>query len=127
MRRALDSQILRFLFTGGLNTVFGYLVYVVGLWAHLAPEMALLIATVAGALFNYMTTARFVFRHRSLSRLGPFVCVYALVYVINAGAIRVVLSVGIAPAFAQALLVPFMAVLSFVLFRTLVFRAARPS
>ena len=127
MRRALDNQFLRFLVTGGLNTAFGYLIYVVGLWARLAPEMALLVATMAGAVFNYMTTARFVFRHRTLSRLGPFVCTYALVYVINAGVIRLVLSTGIAPALAQALLVPFMAVLSFVLFRTLVFRAVPQS
>lgn len=123
----LDHQFVRFLATGGLNTLFGYAVYLLGLGVRLSPELALLVATCVGALFNYITTARLVFRHRALSRLVPFVGVYALVYLINAGAIRLLLSGGLAPALAQAVLVPAMAVLSFGLFRFLVFRPVRPS
>ena len=126
-RRALDHQFVRFLFTGGFNTLFGYAVYLLGLLARLSPELALLVATGVGALFNYLTTARLVFRHRTLSRLAPFVGTYALVYLVNAGAIRLLLSGGLAPALAQAVLVPAMAVLSFGLFRFLVFRPVRPS
>lgn len=126
-RRALDHQLVRFLLTGGLNTLFGYAIYLVGLAARLSPELALLVATCAGALFNYLTTARLVFRHRTLSRLVPFVGTYALVYLVNAGAIRLLLAGGLAPALAQAVLVPAMAALSFMLFRFLVFRPVRPS
>ncbi len=121
------SPFIRFLLIGGLNTLFGYTVYLVGLMARLQPELALLVATGVGALFNYLTTARLVFRQRTLSRLVPFVGTYALVYLVNAGAIRLLLSGGLAPALAQAVLVPAMAVLSFVLFRFLVFGPVQPS
>ena len=115
------SPIIRFLLTGGVNTVFGYTIYLLGLAARLAPELALLLATGVGALFNYMTTSRLVFRHRTLSRFVPFIGTYALIYLVNAAAIRLLLSGGLAPAVAQAVLVPVMAVLSFFLFRFIVF------
>ena len=126
-RRALDHQLVRFLLTGGLNTLFGYAFYLLGLAARLSPELALLVATCTGALFNYFTTAALVFRHRTLSRLIPFVSAYALVYLVNAGAIRLLLEGGFSPALAQALLVPAMAALSLALFRFFVFRPVRPS
>lgn len=122
MRKAGDVRFLRFLAAGFVNTFFGYLVYFCGLLAGLTPELALLVATAVGAIFNYFTTARFVFAHRTLSRLPLFVAAYALIYAINAGAIRLLLDRGVHPAAAQALLVPPMALLSFAIFRTVVFR-----
>lgn len=122
VRRAGDIQFLRFLAAGVVNTLFGYVMYLCGLLAGLAPELALLLATAIGAVFNYFTTARFVFAHHSMSRLPLFVAAYACIYGINAVAIRLLLNGGLPPAAAQALLVPAMAILSFVIFRTVVFR-----
>ncbi len=124
-RAARGVRFLRFLATGCLNTGFGYAVYLLGLAVHLVPELALALATVVGALFNYVTTARFVFGHRAANRLPVFVMTYALVYAVNAVLIRVSVGAGAGPALAQALLTPLMAVLSYLLFRTFVFRAAR--
>lgn len=124
-RLASSSLPLRFLAVGILNTLFGYSVFVFGLVLRLAPEMALLIATAVGAAFNYFTTARYAFRYQAMNRFPMFVAVYALIYGVNAGTLRVLLRLGTAPALAQALLVPAMAVLSFVLFRTLVFKPVR--
>ena len=121
-RRVLRFQFIRFLAVGGLNTLFGYVVYLVGLSIRLSPEMALLLATCVGSMFNYLTTGRLVFRHQTLDQLVPFIGTYALLYLINLGAIRLVLSAGLPPALAQAVLIPPMAVLSFTLFRFLVFR-----
>ena len=117
-----EVQAIRFLVAGGLNTLFGYAVYLGGLGLKLTPTLALAIATLVGAIFNYFTTARYVFAHRTVSRLPIFVAAYALIYLVNAGAIRVLLNSGTSPAPAQAILVPFMAVLSFVIFRNFVFR-----
>ena len=121
-RWVVHCQFIRFLAVGGLNTLFGYVVYLAGLGVRLSPEMALLMATCVGSLFNYLTTGRLVFRHQTLDQLIPFVGTYALIYLINLGAIRLVLSAGLSPALAQAVLIPPMAVLSFVLFRSIVFR-----
>lgn len=122
VRKAGNVRFLRFLAAGFVNTLFGYLVYLFGLLAGLTPELALLVATAVGAIFNYFTTARFVFAYRTLGRLPVFVAAYSLTYAINAGAIRLLLDRGVSPAAAQALLVPAMAVLSFAIFRTVVFR-----
>ena len=120
------SSGVRFIAVGAFNTLFGYAVYLAGLGLGLRPEYSLAVATAIGALFNYFTTARFVFRHRTLSRLPVFIAMYAAIYVINALAIQIFLRAGLPPAGAQALLVPVMAVLSFVLFRTFVFSPVVP-
>lgn len=112
---------LRFVAVGGINTLFGYVLYLGGLALGLRPEYALALATAVGAVFNYFTTARLVFGHRALNRLPVFVGAYAAIYLINALAIRALLGAGLAPALAQAILVPAMAVLSFLVFRTFVF------
>ena len=112
---------VRFVVVGGFNTLFGYAVYLAALGFGLGPEYALAVATAVGALFNYFTTARFVFGHRALNRLPMFVAAYGLIYLVNAMAIRLLLGAGLVPALAQAVLVPAMAVLSFLIFRTFVF------
>ncbi len=120
------SQGVRFIAVGGFNTLFGYTVYLAGLGLGLLPAYALAVSTVIGALFNYFTTARFVFGHRALNRLPVFVATYAAIYVVNALAIQLLLGTGLPPAGAQALLVPVMAALSFVIFRAFVFSPVAP-
>lgn len=115
---------VRFVVVGGCNTLFGYAVYLAGLACGLRPELALALATAVGAVFNYFTTARFVFGHRAMNRLPAFIGAYALIYAVNALAIRILLGAGVVPALAQAMLVPAMAVLSFLIFRSFVFAPA---
>jgi putative flippase GtrA len=115
------NRAARFVAVGGFNTLFGYAVYLAGLSLGLQPEYALAVATAIGALFNYFTTARVVFGHRAMNRLPVFVAAYAAIYLVNSLAIQLLLRAGLPPAGAQALLVPTMAVLSFLIFRTFVF------
>jgi len=126
-RFAYDLQFVRFLLAGFVNAMFGYSIYLLGLLAGARPEVALLIATVAGAVFNYFTTGRLAFAHRDLRRLPLFVATYGVLYVVNAAAIRGLIGAGLRAALAQATLVPLMAVLSFLLFRFFVFRVGRQS
>ncbi|MGI4765351.1 MAG: GtrA family protein [Janthinobacterium lividum] len=117
---------VRFIAVGAFNTLFGYAIYLAGLGLGLRPEYSLAVATAIGALFNYFTTARFVFGHRALDRLPVFIAAYAAIYVVNALAIQVLLRAGLPPAGAQGLLVPVMAALSFLIFRTFVFSPVAP-
>ena len=119
-------QPVRFVLVGGFNALFGYAVYLLGLALRMEPELALAVATTVGAVFNYFTTARFVFGHRALNRLPAFLATYGIIYLINAGAIRTLLRSGTSPALAQAFLIPLMATISFLLFRNLVFKPGRP-
>ena len=112
---------------GLLNTVVGYAIYVIGLAANAAPAAALAIATVVGAAFNYVSTGFVVFNNRSLGRLPHFVAAYAVTYVLNAGALEGLIAIGLGPAVAQLVLLPIVAVVSFFLFQTYVFRNDRKS
>ena len=121
LQKLVAHQPLRFLVVGGINTVVGYMLYAIGVIAGLAPEIALIIATSIGVIFNYLTTGALVFNYRSIDRLLPFVLVYGVVYVLNVVALRLLIGVGVGPLVAQALLVPVAATLSFLSFRKFIF------
>ena len=80
-----DRRIIRFLGTGVLNTFFGYAVYAALLFIHVPYLAALLLATLAGIVFNYFSFGRMVFQHLG-NRLVflKFVVAYALIYCVNA-------------------------------------------
>lgn len=119
---------MRFLATGLLNTAFGYALYFGFLSAGLLPELALLAATVLGVLFNFFTTGRLVFRNADNRLLGRFILAYAAIYLVNAGLLRLMISLGMGPALSQVLLLPFTTLSAFALMRAWVFRRvkARP-
>jgi putative flippase GtrA len=55
-------EFVRFLAVGLGNTVFGYAVFALLVLAGVAPMPALVLTYVAGIVFNFFTTRRFVFR-----------------------------------------------------------------
>jgi len=87
-----------------------------------APELALLLASVMGVLFNFFSTGRLVFGSGDRRLLFRFCAVYAAIYLLNAAALRALIEFGISPLLAQALSLPFVAIIAFGLMRTLVFR-----
>jgi putative flippase GtrA len=121
----LGGQFFRFLVTGVLNTLVGYGLFSFLVLIRLAPGVALLVATVLGVLFNYFTTGRLVFATRGLGRLHWFVAAYGLTFLINLWSLNCLVSAGLSPFLAQALLLPVITGLNFVLNKFFVFRAAR--
>ena len=122
-----QRQFVRFLFVGLLNTGFGYGVFVLLVLLKLTAGVALFIATILGVLFNYMTTGRLVFATKGLGRLPYFAAVYGLTFVLNLWSLHFLASEGFPPILAQAILLPLMVALSFMLNKIFVFRIARPS
>jgi putative flippase GtrA len=121
----IDRRFFRFLAVGGLNTAFGYGFYALLLFLGLHYSVALLVATVAGVLFNFRTIGHFVFGNRDNSLLVRFFLVYALGYAIGVVAIRLLGLLGFDPYLAGACIVLPSACLSFFLMRALVFRPGR--
>lgn len=119
-----DHQFLRFLAVGVLNTLFGYGVFSALVLVHLEPGLALFIATVAGVIFNYFTTGRLVFAASGMGRLPRFVAVYGLTFLVNLWCLRELTAAGLSPLPAQAIMLPVMVILTFVLNKLLVFRGA---
>lgn len=122
----LVSRLLRFGAVGVLNTAFGYAIYFALVRLGLVPEIALLIATVLGVIFNFFTTGRLVFGNADNGLFLRFVAVYAAVYLANAALLRLAISLGADPLLAQSAILPFSTLGTFVVMHLLVFREAKP-
>lgn len=113
---------LRFLVAGGINTLFGYAVFGLGIAAGAAVWLALLAGMVAGAVFNFFTTGGYAFRQLALSRYPLFAGCYLLIYGVNLVLIGL-LSRWIADNMVvQGLLLVPLALLSYFLMAKVVFR-----
>jgi putative flippase GtrA len=118
------NRFARFLVVGLLNTAFGYACFAGLLWAGLHYTVALLLATVAGVLFNFKTIGRLVFGSSGSGLLWRFIAVYAVIYTANVAALALLQSAGLGPFLAQSLLLLPVAVASFLLNRKFVFANA---
>ena len=117
----LTPLFLRFIAVGVLNSAFGYgcfaLLMFVGL--HYAP--ALLLATIAGVLFNFKTTGALVFKSHDNRLILRFVASYAVVYLVNVAGLKLLTQLGLNPYYGGAVLILPMAALAFILFKRFVF------
>lgn len=126
LHELLAARALRFLAVGVVNSAVGYVLYLVGLIAGAAPSVALVLATVMGALFNYFSTGRLVFQNLGMDRLPHFLLAYFLVYVLNLALLQALISIGLSAGLAQLLLLPEVALASYLLFKHWVFRRREP-
>lgn len=108
-------QFVRFVLIGVVNTGFGLAVYTLLVLAGLPAQMALILAYVAGVIWNYFTHARFVFGQRGLTRLPYYVVAYLAVYGFNAICLGFLIGAGLGKIGAQVVLAPVAAILSFLL------------
>ena len=116
-----QNTFLRFLVAGGINTLFGYAIYCEASYAGAPVWLALLIGTVAGILFNFFTTAGYVFRQLTPSRFPRFVVCYVLVYAVNLVLIKFLSFWFEDDKLRQLILVGPMAILSYLLMARFVF------
>ena len=116
-----SGRFIRFLLVGGLNTAFGYAVFVASLWLGMHYALAGAISTVLGVLFNFKSTGRLVFGSQGNNKLPRFVAVYAILYLANTLAIGVMLKFGIPEWLGALLLILPSAIASYVLNRQFVF------
>jgi putative flippase GtrA len=118
-----DLRLLKFLMVGALNTVVGYSIYVLCLWAGLHYSAAIAVATVLGTLFNFKSTGSLVFRSHDNSLLIRFIAMYCAVYAVNLIGVGVLLQFGLAEWLSGLLLLLPLALLSYVLNSRFVFRS----
>lgn len=116
---------MRFMVAGGVNTLFGFVVYSLSIAAGMAVWLALLIGMLLGIVFNFFTTGGYVFRELSPARFPRFVLCYLLVYFINLELIELTLTLLNNKILSQAILVLPMAILSYFLMARFVFSSKR--
>ena len=82
--RAGLLQLLRFYEAAIVNTIFGFGLYALLVWAGLNPFVAQAMAFVCGVAFNYFTYSRHVFRDSAPAKVR-FALSYVGVYLLNVG------------------------------------------
>jgi putative flippase GtrA len=117
-----EGRFIRFLAVGALNTAFGYLVFAVAYLTIGSHRAALVIATVIGVLFNFVTTGRIVFGSRDPRRLLPFVASYVVSLGLNFVLLELLVRVGAPPLVGQIIALPMVVVTTYVICAKLVFR-----
>ncbi len=121
IRQALEIRFVRFLLTGGLNTVFGYSIYFVLLRVTGHSIVALTLGTIIGVLFNFFSTGRMVFNASDPRLLWRFALVYVATYVYNAVGLIGLESRGVDPAIGALVLLPGAVAITWILNNRFVF------
>jgi putative flippase GtrA len=119
----ISIRFVRFILVGIVNTIFGYSLYVLLIFLGFRYNLAILIATILGVLFNFKTTGILVFNSRRNYLILRYCGAYAIIYFLNVVSVWLLLKAGSNPYLAQALVTPAIAVSSYAIQRNLVFRA----
>lgn len=117
------SKFVRFLATGLVNTIFGYLVFATLICLGVSEFLAVPMAMVVGTLFNFLSYGKFVFKCLGLRNMPKFALVYLLIYAFNVVGLRGLGRVGMGPYAGQAILALPLATLAYALNDRWVFRA----
>jgi putative flippase GtrA len=112
---------IKFIGVGFVNTIFGYSVYLICLFAGVNFALAALISTVLGIVFNFFTTGRFVFGSRKNSLFLKFVLVYCILYGFTVVGLSFLNARGVSYEIGGAIMILPNALLAFILNKTLVF------
>lgn len=122
IRLKLDWQFIKFLFVGGLNTLFGYGVFALCTFLGCHYTLSTLIATILGILFNFKTTGIIVFKNSNNRLLLKFLIVYGIVYLFTTAALKLLITIGSSNMYINyAILLLPNALLTFALMKKFVF------
>ncbi len=121
----IENKFIRFLFVGGLNTLFSVTVYSILVYIGLQYYIAVFVSNILGILFNFKTTGTLVFKNKSNKLIFKFFAVYLFTYFISVGSIKLLLSLGFDPYTPVVIIAIPMAVVSYFLMKKFVFTAPK--
>ena len=113
---------IKFILVGGLNTIFGYVIYWGLLQLGFYFTIAAFFSTLLGIIFNFFTTGRLVFNSKNNALFFRFVFVYIFLYLISIAGISFIHNFGISYEIAGAIMIIPCAIISFGLNKNLVFK-----
>lgn len=120
--KLIKNQFIRFLFVGGLNTVFGYSIFAFFLWLGLHYSLASLLSTILAVLFNFKTTGTIVFNSHNNLLILKFFGVYGINYILGVFFMYLFSLARINAYISGAILILPMACVAFLLNKRFVFR-----
>ncbi len=123
LRRGELRRFLTFLIVGGLNTLVGYGIFASLILLGLPTAAAIVLGTILAVLFNFLSTGSIVFKNRTGRLLPRFIGVYAVQMSLNIAAVRALENMGLGPLIAGAVVLPPLAVFTYLAMRWFVFSA----
>ena len=119
-KKILGRRFIRFLLVGGVNTLFGYGVFVSLIYIGLHYSLAALLGTILGILFNFQTVGRLVFDGYHQGLFFKFLAVYGVTYLLNVVGLYFFNVAGVSNYLAGAILILPVAFIAFILNKTFV-------
>ncbi|MGX1305312.1 putative flippase GtrA [Amorphus suaedae] len=116
------QRLVRFLLVGVVNTIFGYSVFALLYLLTHHHNFSVIAATIIGIIFNFFTTGRIVFGNKSLRALLPFIMAYGVALALNLVVLNLLLAVGISALIGQAISLPVVVIVSYLINARFVFR-----
>lgn len=118
----LNWQFIRFVLTGILNTIVGYLLYVVGYYITGNETVALVLDYTLSILFNFKSYSLLVFKNKDNSKIFRFVGVYLVVFLLNRVSLWIYIDVAkIDPYLSQLIALLYIPIIMFGAFKKYVF------
>ena len=119
----IPRRFVKFLFVGAIYTLFGYSMYALFVTFGFNPSNALLISYILGVFWNFKTTGSIVFRNKDNKLIFKFFISYVFTYYVNSISLNFLIdNLHINKYLAEAIVIPPVAVLSFVIFKTFIFK-----
>ncbi len=119
----MRGDVLRFLAIGALNTAFGYGVFVALSLTLDGNAAAVVLSTIAGVLFNYVSYGQGMFGgRRSWASFGAHAVYYTIVCIANIVALERLVSSGLSPQAGQLLIVPVIAAVTYAVNKLVIYR-----
>ncbi|MGZ8161818.1 MAG: GtrA family protein [Methylobacter sp.] len=119
------STFLRYLFIGGINTLFSYSVYALGLYFGLNYQLANLLALILGIISGFILQGRIVFKNADKRLFLQFLFFWLILYSFNILFIGVIINFGFNAYEAGAIALMPMVLISFVIQKAIIFRLRR--
>lgn len=118
----LPRRFVKFLFVGLINTLFGYSMYSLFVTLSFSPSVSLLISYILGVFWNFKTTGSIVFKNKNNKLIFKFFLSYVFTFLVNKYSLEFLIDVfGMNKYLAEAIVIPPVAVLSFVIFKIFIF------
>jgi putative flippase GtrA len=117
------AEAIRFAIAGAVNTAFGFGVYSGLVLLGMPAFLSLLVATVAGVFFNFLTFGAYAFRKLAARRLPRFLVAYGFIYLINLALLEGLrAATGLGPIPAQLACLVVVAPAAYLILKAKVFR-----
>lgn len=121
-KNVLTGRFAKFLLVGGSNTLLNYCLYALLIYLGLGYALATTIAFIIGLVVNFKTQGRLVFNTNSNRPFFLYVVSWLGIYLTNLWLLGLLIAQGADSYLAGAIMIPPIAVLSFVVLKFVVFR-----